>query len=65
MDGRVIDADPNQISVKIALLNPQWTEFDWCWYWDKSVTRAYRKEGLEVNLRKDCGDDRCVCRGKS
>lgn len=50
---------------KVAALNPQWDEFEWCWYWERDARKGYKRAGLQdPGRRMDCGDERCICKGK-
>ena len=49
---------------RVGERNPGWTEFDWCWYWERDARKAYKKAGLHDPGRKmDCGQG-CVCKLK-
>lgn len=52
---------------KVAAANPNWTVWDWCWYWERDARKGYKKAGVEDprNRQMDCGDSQCVCRTKA
>jgi hypothetical protein len=41
-----------------------WDEFDWCFYYDREIKRQYKKQDIVLDLRKECEDVRCKCRGR-
>jgi hypothetical protein len=61
-----INTNPSVIDVgknveKVHQMNPNWTEFDWCKYFDREMRREFKKLGMgEPELRKNCGPG-CKC----
>lgn len=48
---------------KVSAMNPHWTVYDWCWYWERDARKAYKKAGItDPGRRMDCGEG-CICRG--
>lgn len=55
----VIDAGKNV--EKTSHINPDWTEFNWCKYFDREMRREFKKLGMgELQLRTHCGPG-CLC----
>ena len=57
----VMDSGANH--ERVGEKNPSWGVFDWCWYWEKDVRKAFKKAGVEDPGGRvmDCGDG-CVCK---
>jgi hypothetical protein len=49
---------------KISAANPEWTEYDWCRYWELDARKGYKRAGIPdpKNRRMDCGEG-CKCNG--